>query len=235
MTRLRNVIAIVLPALLLISGIVPAAARQEALPPIEVGAGPIGEPSLRFVGRVVYAPERMQLVGYLTGGTNLAPLLSTGDGPPDLATARFTFSAEIADLEQTNRADLRTIGGVGELRIYLDTGGADWDDPATFADGELVATYTVRLAEALQRQAPTIGVVVGDAEMTQDEAGEFSLDGTAYRFGDAGIASRLRYTGALIGDEADQRPALASVVGTVIVTDRAARAVPLGANAAPGS
>jgi hypothetical protein len=225
----RIAIAPMLAGLLLAASIAATPAHQEAPPPpIEAGAGPIGEPSLRFVGRVAYGPERLQLIGYLTGGTNLAPVLSADATPPGLETARFTFTADLGDLEQATRADVRAITGSGELRVYLDDGGADWSDPATFADGEPVATFSIALAEALQRQAPTIGVVVGDGALIQDEAGEFSLAGTAYRFGNAGITSRLRYTGALIDDTSGQGAPMASVVGTVIVTDREARPIPLG-------
>ena len=231
MTRLRSAIAIGLPILFLAVATFPVLARQDsALPPIEVGAGPIGEPSVLYAGRVRSTADRLQLIGYVTGGTNLAPLLSIGEGDPGPGAARFTFTAEIADLDRANRADVRTLSGTGEFRIYLDDGGADWSDLATFADGELVATYSISLSETLQRQDPSIGVVVGDGVLTQDSAGEFSLADTAYRFGAQGIAARLRYTGALIAGPSSQDEDLASVIGAIFVTDRPARPIPLGSS-----
>lgn len=236
MFRSCIMIVIVIHALAIAAGPLPAAARQgEPPPPIEVGAGPIGEPSLRFVGRVVYGAERLQLFGYLTAGTNLGPLLFTENVSGGSAAARFTLVAEIGRLEQSNRADVRVVDGSGTLRVFLDDGGADWDNPLSFADGQPVAVFSVNVSEALQRQDPTVGVVVGDGTLLQKETGEFLLAGVAYRFGAMGIASRLRYTGALAGDPAGTGGMQSSIVGTLTVTDREARPVPLGSGAAAGS
>ena len=73
---------------------------------------------------------------------------------------------------------------------------ASWDDPGSFAAGEPVAEYSIRLLDTLQRQAPGVGVLVGDGQLTQETAAEFSLDGERYRFGVVGIAQRLRYVGS---------------------------------------
>ena len=242
MNRFSRVARIVLIALVVVlggSGLenVPATlAAQAAAPPvIEVGAGPIGEPSLRLVGKLLYEPERIALFGYLTAATNLGPdLLFTG-APRDAAAARFTYTAEITVAEPATRGDVRSVVGDGELRVYFDDVGADWSDPASFADGEEVAALSLVLRETLQRQDPAVGVVVGDGQLTQERAGEFSLGDADLRFGNPGIASRLRYTGALMVGEGDSPGAAASFLGTITVTAREARPVRLGVSGEPTS
>jgi hypothetical protein len=237
MNRHRLSPSATLMALLLAVGLwpvleIPAVfARQDAPPPVEAGAGPIGEPSLRLVGRVIYGEERVELFGYLTGATNLAAGALAVDALSGLSAARFTFRSELPISDRASRGDVRVLAGEGNFAIFLnETGGAAWDDPASFSAGTLVAQYAIRWRETLQRQDPTVGVVVGDATLTQEQAGVFGVAGGEYRFGEVGIASRLRYTGALT-PAANSREVAASVAGFALVTDRAATPVPLGAGA----
>ena len=60
-------------------------------------------------------------------------------------------------------------------------------------------SMSIRLLDTLHRQAPGVGVLVGDGQLTQETAAEFSLDGERYRFGAVGIAQRLRYVGSPLG------------------------------------
>ena len=182
-------------------------ARQEDdVAPIEVGAGPIREQSLGFVGRNVYSGESVELFGYLTGviGLERDLLFTAADAAarPALETARFTYAGSVVIASRNDRADVTTTSGDGVLRIYLqenDAAGATWDDPRSFAGGEPVAEYSLRLLDTLQRQAPDVGVLVGDGQLNQETAAEFSLDGQPYRFGAVGIAQRLRYVGSPLG------------------------------------
>jgi hypothetical protein len=92
----------------------------------------------------------------------------------------------------------------------------------------VVAELTIDLRDLVQRQAPGVGVVVGDEALRQETAGEFTLDGERFRFGNAGIEQRLRYVGALI-DEGSQEPSrVAALTGTAAVTLRSATPVILG-------
>ena len=136
---------------------------------------------------------------------------------------------------RTDRADVTTIGGDGVLRIYLqvnDAAGASWDDPGSFAAGEPVAEYSIRLLDTLQRQAPGVGVLVGDGQLTQETAAEFSLDGERYRFGAVGIAQRLRYVGSPLDGEASPGTLAVGLTGSASVIAREAIAVNVGAAAA---
>jgi hypothetical protein len=207
-------------------------ARQDAVEqPVEVGAGPVGEPSLRFVGRSLYQPGSALLFGYLSDviGLNASQLFVAGT--PSVESARFTFVAEIPSATAANQGDVTTIAGAGTFRVYLDeAAGASWDDPGSFADGEVAAELALNLRDVVQRQAPGVGVVVGDYALRQVTAGEFTLEGERFRFGNAGIEQRLRYVGALL-DESNQAPTrVAAVTGSAAVTLRSVTPVMLGSS-----
>ena len=185
----------------------------------EVGAGPVAERAFTVVGRNVYGTESVQLVGFLTEVIGLdAVALFTG-GPASEESARFTYTATVPNPFLASRADVTEITGTGSLQIFLDDdGGAAWNDPASFGDGQLVAEFSLGLHDTVHRQAPGVGVVVGDEVLQQISGTEFSLDGGRYRFGSPDIAQRLRYTGAVIGD-AGQAVSTA-LTGTSRVTAR---------------
>jgi hypothetical protein len=229
-------LAIVLPLWLVSSGVI-SLARQADVAPVEVGAGPIREQSLGFTGRNVYSGESVELFGYLTAviGLERDLLFTDADAASAPQTARFTYAGSIATASRTDRADITTIAGEGVLRIFLHedaAAGASWDDPNSFAGGEPVAEFSIRLLETLQRQAPGVGVLVGDGQLTQEMAAEFSLDGERYRFGAVGIAQRLRYIGSPLGDTASPGILTVGLTGSSSVLAREAIAVNVGASAA---
>lgn len=240
MTRMRGVRAAA-PLFALAAGLAlwlsaPAAlalARQDVpLAPVEVGAGPVRERSLGVTGRNVYGPDSLQVFGYLTSIIGLDPSLLFTDATPSERSARFTYAGAVSISSRIDRGDVTTFAGDGVIQIYLDDAGASWDDPASFGDGEPLAELSIRLRDTLHRQAPGVGVLVGDGQLTQVTAAEFSLDGERYRFGNAGIEQRLRYVGALLGGLAAP-PALAvSLTGSASVSVREAIPVNVGQPAA---
>jgi hypothetical protein len=205
---------------------------QEAPAPVEVGAGPPGDRAFALVGRNVYQPDGVQLYGYLNAVLGLDPSLLFLEGIRSVTNARFTYRGDVPNAETAVHADVIAVNGIGAFRIYLDAdGGAAWDDPASFAAGQVVAEFTLDLRDSVQRQAPGVGVAVGDARLTQDVAGEFSFNGETYRFGDAGIAQRMRAVGAVIGGEPAQ-PLMTGLSGSSSVVRRVTTAVAL---AGPGT
>lgn len=207
--------------------------RQEAPPlPAEVGAGPPGDRAFALVGRAVYQPDGVHLYGYLNAVLGLDPALLFLDSSRTVGNARFTYSGEVTDAETAVRADVTAITGVGLLRVYLDgDAGASWDDPDSFAAGQVIAEFTVDLRDSVQRQAPGVGVAVGDERLTQDGAGGFAINGETYRFGDVGIEQRLHVVGAVIGGESAQ-PLAVGLSGSSSVVQRESIAVRL---AGPGT
>jgi hypothetical protein len=211
----------------------PVVARQDAAPvPIEIGAGPVRERAFALVGRTVYEDDTARVFGYLTHIIGLDPALLFTDTLPATQTARFTYAGEIPLSSRTNRGDVTLFAGEGTITIFYDEdAGAAWDDPGSFADGEPVSALSLLLRDTLQRQAPAIGVVVGDERYRQETAGELVIAGETYRFGQVGIEGRLRSVGALIASE-DGPGVIVGLTGSGSVSAREAIPVIPGASGA---
>ena len=233
---LTAALAITLPLWLLTTATLSLARQEDDLAPIEVGAGPVREQSLGFTGRNRYSSESVELFGYLTAviGLERSLLFTDAAVSPSPQTARFTYAGSVAIASRTDRGDVTTTGGDGVLRIYLHDAeaGASWDDPGSFANGELVAELSISLLDTLHRQAPGVGVLVGDGQLTQETAAEISLDGERYRFGAVGIAQRLRYVGSPLAGDAEPGILTVGLTGSASVVAREAIAVNVGAAAA---
>jgi hypothetical protein len=197
------------------------AARQEAgSAPVEIGAGPVREQAFALVGRTVYGDESARVFGYLTDIIGLDPALVSTDALPTVQTARVTYAGDIPLESRSSRGDVTEIAGAGTITIFYDEdAGADWDDPESFADGEPLAELSLDLRDTLQRQAPAVGVVVGDARYRQESAGELVIADESYRFGQTGIEGRLRTVGALIGGT-DEPELIVGLSGSGSVTAR---------------
>jgi hypothetical protein len=213
------------------------ARQDDDLAPVEIGAGPVREQSLGFTGRNLYSGDSVELFGYLTAviGLERNLLFTDSSTSPSPRTARFTYAGSVAIADRADRADVTTTGGDGTLRIYLqmdDATGASWDDPSSFAAGEPVAEYAIHLLDTLQRQAPGVGVLVGDGQLTQETAAELSLAGERYRFGTVGLAQRLRYVGSPLGGETAPGNLAVGLTGSASVIAREAIAVNVGSPAA---
>lgn len=200
---------------------------------IEAASGPIGERTMELTGENRYGPDTVALYGYLPAVVGLTAGELFTDEEHSVETARFTYAAVIAVAPPVNRADVTVTAGAGELRIYLDEGaGASWLEPSSFTDGALVATYDLDLSETLQRQAPGIGVAVGDGLMTQRLAEVFTIGDARFRFGHEGIEQRLRYVGAQMpADDADLGQRI-HLTGSATVTQRESITVTLGSPSA---
>ena len=228
-------LAIALPIWLMTST-TPSLARQEGdLAPVEVGAGPVREQSLGFTGRNRYLGESVELFGYLTAviGLERSLLFTDPDAAPSPQTARFTYAGTVSITSRADRADVTTIAGDGVLRIYVnDDADASWDDYGSFAVGEPVAEYAIRLVETLHRQAPGVGVLVGEGRLTQETAEELALDGERYRFGAVAIEQDLRYVGSPIAGDAEPGIFAVGLTGSASVVTHEAMTVYVGAPAA---
>jgi hypothetical protein len=202
---------------------------QDAADLIEVGSGPLGERSFSLVGRSAVGSDAIAFYGYLSAVVGLDDEQVFTALPHTEQTARFTFTAELDEVEIANRADLRTTSGTGSLRIYFNAaGGKSWSDPDSFWRGQLVAEYSLMAEEILQRQSPTVGVSVGDGRMVQAQALEFTLDGQTMRFGRPEMQQRFRTIGVLQAESPQDALFATTWSGGVSVTGRDVTAVPLG-------
>ncbi len=187
----------------------------------------MGDRGFSATGRAVYQASGVTFFGYLSQINSLDPSLLSAGAPITEQNALFTYSAELANPTQENRGDVTMFSGEGVFRIFLqEQPSLSWSDPGSFAAGQQVAEFSAALHDTLQRQAPDVGVVVGDDALTQTVAGEFSLAGQRYRFGQVGIGQRFRTVGALIGDAA--QPGTVALTGAAGVTARESIAIRLG-------
>jgi hypothetical protein len=78
---------------------------------------------------------------------------------------------------------------------YNPSGGAHYDDPASFAIGQPIVTATVRSQNILNVQAPNLGVATNFGELVQTGISVFDLDGQTYQIGRVGLMERTFSTG----------------------------------------
>jgi hypothetical protein len=208
---------------------------QEEPVPVEVGAGPVREPAWDLVGRAIYGSETVTLFGYFTALKGLDPSQLFTEDTRSEATARYTYAGEIALTDRADRGDITSVRGEGVLRVFLDDGArATWDDPASFTAGQPLAAFDVLLVETLHRQGPGTGLVIGDSDLTQSAAEQFTIGDEPYRFGDVGISQRLRTVGAIIASD-DASSVTVGLTGSAAVSERPWTPVPLGTPATPAS
>ena len=209
--------------------------RQDATA-VEIGAGPVAEPSLRVVGRAVYQPNGVDLFGYLSDVIGLDSAALFTEATPSVSSARFTYVGQVTNPVASVSGDVTAIAGDGVLRVYFDgDAGATWGDPDSFGAGLPIADFSLRLRDSTQRQAPAVGVVVGDDRLVQTAGDDFSLDGQSYRFGQTGIEQRLRVVGALMSGAVAGQSMPVSVTGFTSVTKRPSQPVRLGVAATPAA
>ena len=147
--------------------------RQDATVAVaEVGSGPVGDRGFSATGRALYQPGGITMFGYLTQINVLDPSLLANGTPVTEQNALFTYSGEIADPALQNRGDVTMFSGDGVFRVYFQEQPArSWSDPASFSAGQVVAEFAMTLRDSMQRQAPDIGVVVGDDALARQWPG----------------------------------------------------------------
>ena len=229
LTTLKIALAVLLVIGIQSPAMLAMAHQDVTLAPVEVGSGPVRERALGITGRNVYGRDTVEMFGYLTSIIGLDPTLLFTETPPSESSARFTYAGSVPVTSRSNRGDITTLASEGVLLIFLDdAAGASWDDPPSFGDGQPVAELSIRLRETLHRQAPGVGVLVGDGDLAQEMAAEFALEGEQYRFGDEAIEQRLQYVGALQNSTAEPPSFVVSLTGAVSVVVREAIPVNVG-------
>ncbi len=123
-----------------------------------------GEVAWYVTGRFYATGETLRDAGYFVHLQGIAGKLFPGD--PGEGTARFTFLAEPFRSKPLQNGSLSLgLDPAGEFTVYLnETGGATFDDPASFGAGEPVARF--------RRVSVVMGTTVEDAA----GAGLFSMN-----------------------------------------------------------
>jgi hypothetical protein len=142
---------------------------------------PTGRTVWHHVGRVFLNPTTGEFVyvGYLV---HIDPINSSlFDGSPSESTAYFTFSTDLAQLTplpNNNDVSLDLVSA-GTFSVYYNaTPAADWNDPASFSSGKLIATFH-RKESLFVQLAP---VSFHSLSETLAWSSNFEFGGHAYNF-----------------------------------------------------
>ena len=178
----------------------------------EIGVAREGHTSIEFVGHAEQAGLSFDSYGYLThiAGLDDAALFADPDpGNRNEKTARFTFrgSAQAAQNfavfagavagPPSTAPSLFDVDSTGSETFYFSPSGSSarsFTDPASFATGAAVASYSIRFQDiiaALVPLDPNRGVLSGTGELCQQSASPFRLDGQQLRIGRVGLFQRV--------------------------------------------
>jgi hypothetical protein len=198
-----------------------------------VGVGKLGDTSYEFAGKVDQAGPSFTVYGYLTFVRGLTdPQLFTVPGiDQSEATARFTVYASTTMVRRAIIKNVFVVSSTGTFTIYYNpAGGADFDDPSSFARGKAVASSDVRFQNIINVQGteapPGLGgwgadlpwaISTGTGGADQRSASTFSLGGKQVRFGRKGLHQRLFMTGEGVLLEPTQPRAELFLAGSAVV------------------
>lgn len=148
---------------------------------------------IELVGRINQVGASLTGFGYLTkiSGLSLDQIFIAGADHNE-ATARFTFYAT-ATVESLQSLDtMRVAIASGQVAFYLQGGGgASFDDPLSFAQGERIALDDASVQNVLNVTAPGTAVTGLYGDLVRVVAEPFALDGKRVRLGHVGLRSRL--------------------------------------------
>ncbi len=170
-----------------------------------VGAGPTDRRSIEFLSRVEQTGRDLAVVGWLTHVQGLSPerlvtgstpVASTDPAASDPSTRRLTVvvSARLQSISALGTAI--TGHGVGRAAFHLlPDGGARLDDPASFAAGAAVATFTLSFSHSLALDEPNRAGASFVADLLQRSARVFTLAGRRHQLGRPALPWSIRATG----------------------------------------
>lgn len=168
--------------------------------PLALGGGSAGQTSFEFVAKIAQNNADLNVFGYLTyvKGTTVDALFVEGTNPIERSEneAYLTFMATGSLYSRSVLQPIFNTNSNLTMTIYYNAvPGATFDDPASFADGEAVATLTVRLHTILNAQATDVGIAMVSGESSQSESPTFSFLGQDAQFGQAGMTRRFSVFG----------------------------------------
>ncbi len=158
---------------------------------------PEGRTLFEFLGRSNQDGQNVTHFGFLTHLLGLADdqLFANAEVRTE-ETARFTFVATSALDSRHDHGNLITTSAPGEMTLYLNQAPqGDFDNPASFARGQAIATFATRYYNVLNVQAPNQGITTASVELTQLHANQFTLASQRLRWGRPGLRARLSASG----------------------------------------
>ncbi|HLC20505.1 MAG TPA: hypothetical protein VJM10_00155, partial [Candidatus Methylomirabilis sp.] len=187
-----------------------------------VGVPSHGENALEFLGRSDQDGLAVTHYGYFTHIFGLADAeLFSNPANRTEATARFTFSATTTLNARHELGNIIVTTAPGTLTIYFnETPGADFNQPASFANGHPIATFSVRYHNVLNTQGPNEGIISAAVELVQLSASPFTLNERHHRLGRHGLRERIRASGQGTRTQVDPVRAFFLLGGEATIADR---------------
>ena len=141
---------------------------------------PSGRTVWHHVGRLFLNPNTGKFIwaGYLV---HIDPIdASLFDGSPSETTAYFTFSTDVAQLTPlpNNNDVVLDLVSAGTFNVYYNaTPAADWNNPASFSSGKLIARFNRK--ESLAQLSP---IAFHDLSETLTWSSNFEFGGQTFNF-----------------------------------------------------
>jgi hypothetical protein len=178
----------------------PAAARA-ATPAVGVAREP--RPSIGVIGTILQDGLTLTGFGWLTQVSGLSARdLFTDPSQRGASTARLRWHAQVTVGTIDVLPGLFFGTGHGRLRIFFARdGGAQPDQPDTFATGRLVARYAMGLRNVQTVYAPDHAVTEIVGELDQRAARPFAVRGHHRQLGRADLLQRLEVMGPAVRTE----------------------------------
>lgn len=161
-----------------------------------VGTAPTGKIDYEFVGRIDQDGLNFVSYGYLTYADGLPNSVLFSDPiNHSETTARITYYATATLTARSVISTVTELNALGATTFYFDTGGADFNDPASFANGTAIGSSTQRSQNIVNVQSPNTAIATNFGELVQLAAGTFTYGGQTYTFGRVGSQQRSFFTG----------------------------------------
>lgn len=161
-----------------------------------VGTAPTGKIAYEFVGRIDQDGLNFISYGYLTYADGLPDSVLFSDPINHSETmARVTYYATATLTARSVISTVTELNALGTTTFYFDTGGADFNDPASFANGTAIGSSVQRSQNIINVQSPNTAIATNFGELVQLAAGTFTYGGQTYTFGRVGSQQRSFFTG----------------------------------------
>jgi hypothetical protein len=175
------------------------ASPATAAAPHGVGRGRAGTMIAEFRARIAQrgsAGEDFSSVGYLSRLSGAADTDLFAGTPMNETTALLTAIASGNLVARVLDENVHLLDVVGSLIVHQRSApGATWADPASFAQGTVVARYDLTIQDVVSVFAPAKGMLDLTADMRQTFAGALSGGLAGMRFGRTGDLLRQHGTG----------------------------------------
>jgi hypothetical protein len=136
------------------------------------------------------------------------------------ATARFTFFARTTLDSRYELGNLIKTTAPGELTLFLNENPqGNFNNPASFARGNAFASYSTRLHNVLNVQAPNQGITNAAVDLVQLGVGSLTVNGHRFQWGHPGLRARLSATGQATRTQVDPLRAFFLVGGQAVIVD----------------